>query len=309
MPRLNEFELIRRLTRRLPKKKGGVRLGVGDDCAIVRIPKEKDLLVTTDMLIEGCHFRTDWPASPGLRRSGSSMRQIGRKGMLVNLSDIAAMGGVPRFAVISVGLPRRLSLKEAEELFRGIQEIARKTGVLIVGGDTNRSRKLILNITLLGEVEKGRGLTRSGARAGDLIHVTGRLGDADAALFRRRHHEPPLRLSLGQFLVKNRIATSCIDVSDGLLGDLGHLLDQSRRGAVLYADRLPGKSNLKSKLSGGEDYELLFTVPPRVKIPKKIHGVPVPLIGRILPLKGGRWLVDSKGRKNPWPKKTGFRHF
>ncbi|MBI2083430.1 MAG: thiamine-phosphate kinase [Deltaproteobacteria bacterium] len=296
---LGEFGLIKRLTARIPKKNRYLRLGVGDDCAIIPFSKTKDLLITTDMLIEGHHFRTGW----------LSMRQIGRKGMLVNISDIAAMGGVPRFAVISVGLPVRLSVKDAEELFRGVQEIAKKTGVMIVGGDTNRSEKLILNITLLGEVEKGRGLTRSGAHSGDRIYVTGRLGDAALALSRRRHHEPPLRLAIGQFLLRRKIATACIDVSDGLLGDLGHILEESRVGAVIEANRIPGKSPLKLRCSGGEDYELLFTVPPRVKVPKKIHGVPATLIGTILPLKEGRRMIDPNGQKNRWPKKTGFLHF
>lgn len=292
---VGEFGLIRRLTAGLPKMEGG--LGVGDDCAVIRIPGPKDLLMTTDMLIEGIHFRRDW----------SSMLEIGRKAMLVNISDIAAMGGIPRYAVVAVGLPRTLSVKQAEQIFLGIKQICRQAGLRLVGGDTNRAPKLMITVTVLGEVEKGKALTRGGAKVGDFIYVTGSLGDAAVALRRHRHHEPPLRVPVGRFL--NRLADSCIDLSDGFLQDLGHILESSRVGAQIHVGCLPGKASLNIRLTGGEDYEILFTVPPRVRVPDKIHGVRVAAVGTITPLKEGIQLVGPMGRQFPLPRRWGYSHF
>ncbi len=298
LKRLGEFGLIRHLTAGIPRKRGVLRLGIGDDCAIIGLSEKTDLLVTTDMLIERVHFRRDW----------YSDRQIGEKAMRVNLSDIAAMGGIPRYAVVAVGLPRSLRLTEVEQLFRGIKKVCRETGCLLIGGDTNASRQLTLAVTILGEVEKGRGLRRSGARVGDLLYVTGVLGKADSFLRQHRYYPPPDRLKIGRFLVTRRLATSAIDISDGLLGDLQHIMEESGVGAEVEVLRLPGSASQLAKLTGGEDYEILFTAPAGRKIPDKIAGVPIRRIGRITALRRGIRLV-REGVEIPIPPKTGFRHF
>lgn len=296
---LGEFGLIRRLTAGIPRRKGDLRLGIGDDCAILEPKGARHLLVTTDMLIESVHFRRDWYTD----------RQIGQKAMRVNLSDIAAMGGIPRYAVVAVGLPRSLKLKAIEELFRGIKEVARESGCLLIGGDTNASRQLTLSVTLLGEVEKGRSLTRAGARVGDFIYVTGQLGKAALSLQAHRYYNPPNRLKVGRFLVKRRLATAAIDISDGLLGDLQHIMEESRVGAIVAANNLPGSAPQTMKLTGGEDYEILFTSPPGKVVPREISGVKVSRIGRITPFKEGLRLLDGRGRQFPLPRQLGYRHF
>lgn len=299
LKRLGEFGLIQRLTAGLPKRRGALRQGVGDDCAVIRIPGSRDLLATTDMLIEGVHFRSDW----------SSMEEIGRKAMLANISDIAAMGGKPRFGLVAVGLPPRSSLQGVDAMFRGLRREARRAGVLLVGGDTDRSQRLLITVTLLGDVEKGRALTRDGARPGDILYVTGRLGEGGRALAAKSIFIPPLRVSVGRELVRKKLAQSCIDISDGFLQDLTHLLRESCVGAEIEVDRLPGSAPTSLKLTSGDDYEILFSTPPRVKIPKKIHGVRVTRVGRILPWREGVRMVDRRGREVPLPRRLGYSHF
>jgi thiamine-monophosphate kinase len=295
---LGEFPLIRILSRRVPHEGRFLKKGIGDDAAVIQRMGAEDWLITTDMLVEGVHFRRDW----------SSVREIGRRAMLVNLSDISAMGGRPRFAFISLGIPRRMIVGEIEELYRGIGEICRKTGVVIAGGDTNRSPRFVISVTLVGETIGGGYLLRSGAKVGDQLYVTGQLGHAALKLRQRHPLEPPLRIRIGKELVRKRWATSCIDLSDGFLQDLGHILEESRVGAEVFVDRLPGFAPRRLKLTGGEDYELLFTAPPRVNVPRKIDGVPVSLVGRIIPLRGGIRLMDNKGRVR-LPRRRGFSHF
>ncbi len=153
---LGEFGLIRRLTRIIPRKNKRLRTGIGDDCAVIRQDRSWDLLVTTDLLIDGVHFRS----------GGSSPFEIGFKAFRVNLSDIAAMGGVPRWALIAVGLPKKMEIRAVERLFSGIRRGAEPAGVVLVGGDTNRSSKLVISITLVGEVARGEAILRRGARPG-----------------------------------------------------------------------------------------------------------------------------------------------
>jgi thiamine-monophosphate kinase len=315
---LGEFELIRKITKSL-KLPSSVLIGPGDDCAVVRLCNKKRArqasslhLLTTDMLIEGKHFRRDWMTS----------REIGEKAMRVNLSDIAAMGGKPLFALVSVGLPKSFRVSEAKELFLGLRKAAEKSRTAIVGGDTNRADRLTVNVAIVGEA--GRFLTRSGAKVGDAIYVTGTLGDSVLGLaalrkkkkkgyefFIRKHFCPPDRLSVGLKLAANRQVHSLIDLSDGLAGDLEHLLKASRVGADIWRDKIPSSPGFirkaeglgldpeKLQLTGGEDYELLFTASAHVKIPPKINGASVTRIGSILPGKSGNSL---KGL-------TGFRHF
>ena len=298
LSKVGEFRLIERVTRGLPRGPD-LRVGVGDDAAVVRVPGPNDLLITTDMLVEGRHFRRDW----------STLREIGQKALLVNVSDIAAMGGRPRYAVVACGLPPKLSLRSARDLFGGIRTAARRAGLFLVGGDTNRSNRLILSLTVVGEVEEGRGLLRSGARVGDAIYVSGRLGRGGMNLKGHKIYLPPIRVSLGRALLKRKLARSCIDLSDGLLADLRHILEASGVGAEVQVEEIPGKAPLPLKLTGGEDYELLFTASRRARVPRKIGGVPLTRIGRIIPGVGKIRLIGRGGRPLPLPKRMGYTHF
>ena len=319
---IGEFKLIKRFLSGLPKFPSGVLLGPGDDCAVVRWGSSLQLL-TTDMLIEGVHFRRDW----------MTPKEIGEKAMLVNLSDIAAMGGTPRYALVSVGLPRSFSIAEAERLFVGMARTGEKYGVEIVGGDTNASERLIVAITLLGEPAGDRVLTRSGARVGDAVYVSGTLGESALGLealrkgkgrgyerFIGRHRRPPCRIDVGKRLARAAAVHSLIDLSDGLAGDLRHILEESGVGAEVDIEKVPvspgffekarrlGRDADLLKLAGGEDYELLWTASPGAGMPRKINGVPVAKIGTILPKGAGLRLIDSRGKR--FRKKiSGFRHF
>jgi thiamine-monophosphate kinase len=288
---------------------------------VVRLGERK-LLLTTDLLIEGIHFRRDW----------MKPEEIGFKAMRVNLSDIAAMGGAPRFALISLGLPREWRGRAAERLFQGLRSAGEEAGAVIVGGDTNASGRLVVNVALAGEAGP-RLLLRSGAHPGDRLFVTGRLGGSAAGLAalegkRRRgfesliarHKRPPLRVAVGYILAKTRGVTSAIDLSDGLAGDLPHLLEASGVGADVQMEAIPLFPSLRSAsarlrrnplglaLGGGEDYELLFTASPRVKIPNKIGGIPITNLGIITPKSRGLRWVSGGGtiRRGDFP---GFRHF
>lgn len=323
MTSIGEFDLIRRLAKQLPARASGVVIGIGDDCAVVCPSQGEWVLLTTDMLIEGVHFSTHW----------MSPEEIGRKAMRVNISDIAAMGGRPRFAMVSVGLPSSWRSRKAERLFQGIQRAAGEEGIAVVGGDTNASQKLIINIVLVGEKFRRRVITRSGARVGDHLYVTGALGDARLGLEAlrrgkkrgfemaiRRHFLPPSRVAVGQRLVRMGSVHSLIDLSDGFVGDLGHILEESGVGARVRVDQVPTASGLAEKasllgldplrmvLAGGEDYELLFTASCSLRIPRNIHGVPITNVGTIVPQKEGLCLVDAKGRRMRG-RLASFRHF
>jgi len=311
-----EFAFIERL-RALPRGNRDVELGIGDDCAIVRAGGRR-LLLTTDALVEDVHFRWSWDGPAGL----------GRRAFAVNASDIAAMGGMPRFALLSLIVPKRAALSDASRLVRGFTTAARASGCALVGGNLSAGMRWTVSVTLVGE-PCGAPLRRSGARAGDLVYVSGHVGAAAFAreilLGRRRgrasqtgaFRRPVPRLELGAALARARAATAAIDVSDGLLQDLGHLCRASRVGAVVEADRLPyapalrrlprGK-RLELALGGGEDYELVFTVPAgRTKRLPSLPGVPVTAIGRIVPGSGIR-VRDSSGETLEVSSR-GFDHF
>ncbi len=312
---LDEFSLIQALTAAYLKpslrQNPDVVLGPGDDAAWIRRPR-RDLFLTTDMLVERVHFRRDW----------MSFEAIGFKAMRVNFSDIAAMGGQPRFALVSLALPTTATTEEVKSLYRGFSKACRPWDVAIIGGDMNRASQWIVNVTLIGEKTIQQQLSRSGARVGDDVYVTGHLGESALGLrllrkgkrggcFIRRHFEPPCRVLMGQKLARLAGVSSLMDISDGLEGDIEHILKASGVGAEIFRERLPLSKPYRLRCSqekidayrlamtGGEDYELLFTVSPRVRVPDKIDGVPLTKIGKITP-------------SNPHAKKRpgrAFRHF
>jgi thiamine-monophosphate kinase len=287
LARLGEFRLIRRLSRRFGHTRPSVLRGIGDDAALIRPTQGTALLLTTDLLAEGVHF--------DLRVA--TLEDIGYKAAVVNLSDIAAMGGIPQYLLVALAVPSTGKPSEIEALYRGLMRAARAHGVALVGGDTSASHSgWFIGITLAGAIAPGLALTRDGARVGDLVYVSGTLGDSlaglsllrrqagrsrtsvrriDAAYLVLRHLRPTPRIQLGRLLAARRLATSAIDLSDGLSGDLAHICEQSRVGAEIAAAALPlspaarryAAANridpVQLALNGGEDYELLFTVPPR----------------------------------------------
>jgi len=247
LAQLGEAGLLRLLTGRWPRKGRSVTVGVGDDCAVLRLGK-RSLLFKTDVVVENVHFGPRTPA-----------RLIGRKALARALSDIAAMGGIPLAAVITLGLPPNESPRRLAGIYRGIETIARKHGVELVGGETTRAAQLFLNVALLGECRDGPPVLRSGARAGDLIFVTGQLGATQA----RQHLVFEPRLAEGRWLARHRVASAMMDLSDGLGADLPRLGEASHLGHEIDAHKLPRRrgASVEAAINDGEDYELLFTVP------------------------------------------------
>lgn len=302
MSALDEFGLIdwiKKTCSAPASKNASVRQGIGDDTAVLPFTKKEDLLLTTDMSVEDVHFTKQTP--PEL---------IGRKALARNLSDIAAMGGTPTFAVVSLGLPVRTKVKYIKKIYQSIHKLAKEFKISIVGGDTVKSEKLVINIALLGKVAKGRAVLRSGARPGDHIFVTGPLG---GSLKSGRHLTFTPRIKEAQYFTKNFHPTSMIDISDGLAGDLGHLLEESNVGAEIEANAIPRhfEATLQESLYDGEDFELIFTL--RREQAHRLLALPHPqfpfyLIGKITGNKNSLYLLDKSGRKSLLPSK-GFTHF
>lgn len=281
---LGERQLIARLRARARVRR--TVLGIGDDCAILKIPSNQQALITTDFSLEGIHFRRDW----------HSPKCIGHRCLARGLSDIAAMGGTPVAAFLSLGLPEDLSQQWIDQFWDGLLGLAKRHQVELSGGDTAKSPHGVLaDIAVVGRVQNDRALLRSGARAGDQIYVTGELGESAASLQllrsgRSAHHDvfPQPRVAVGQWLVRRRAASACIDLSDGLSTDLSHICQESRVGAVIEADAIPRHWSVESNdntlelvLHGGEDYELLFTAPAAKQIPRRIEGVKITRIGEV----------------------------
>lgn len=311
---MGEFELIERHFTRPVRK---AALGVGDDCALLRLAPGQQLAVSSDMLVEGRHFL-----------STVAPERLGHKALAVNLSDLAACGAEPLGFTLALALPR------ADEAFlagfaRGLLALAEAAGIELVGGDTTAG-PLNICITAMGQVPSGQALLRSGAQAGDDLWVSGPLGDARLALevfrgqvalpgeafeaVRRAMELPQPRVALG--LALRGVATSAIDLSDGLLGDLGHVLVRSQVGAVVEVDAIPRSATLAALpralqlecvLAGGDDYELLFTAPPSRRAEVQALAAGVTRIGRITPETGLR-VMDAAGAAvaTPW---RGFDHF
>ena len=251
-------------------------LGIGDDCAIVR-PRggHEDLLFTTDMLLEGVHFR----------RATHTAEDAGWKALARGLSDIAAMGGVPRFFLISLAVGRQAGPQWVDGFFRGALKLGRRENVVLVGGDLARSGRVACDIVVCGALPRGMALRRDGARAGDAIYVSGRLGGSALGLATRRgaawrrHVRPEPRLALGRFLRERLQATAAMDLSDGLSLDLRRLCLASRcRAEIDPPPRFPG-ATLEQALHGGEDYELLFTVRAGTRVPEQFENIPLTCIG------------------------------
>lgn len=295
LKKLGETGLIERLAKYVK--------GIGDDCAVIRISKKKYLLITIDMLLEDVDFKLK-EATP---------YQIGWKSLACGLSDIASMGGAAKYAVVSLGLPGRLSVEFVDGLYRGIKALAKKFDVEIVGGDTNSSKKLVIDVAVLGFVEPDKVAFRSGARSGDIICVTGVLGGSYKS---KRHLTFTPRLKEARYLVENFKITSMIDISDGLSTDLNHIARESRVGACIYEELIPVSKDAKSvhaALNEGEDFELLFTMPLREarRLARKGLGpnsVKITQIGEILDKKMGVKIIRPDGKvKDLKPK--GFSHF
>jgi len=320
---LGEFGLIELIAKTVGKaSRRDLILGIGDDTAAWRTDKSIQL-GTTDILIQDVHFTLDI----------ATWRELGWKALAVNISDIAAMGGTPSFALVSLGLPPETEVDNIVELYRGMKEIASKFDVDIVGGNISRSPVVIIDVSLIGKASDAL-LTRSAAAPGDQIAVTGYLGLSAAGLqmlkserklnskttafFREAHLRPRPRVAEGQILVQHGVRAA-IDLSDGLLSDLTHICQASRVSAKLWIDKLPihallrsafKKESLRLALSGGEDYELLFTA--RSEVIAKLTGImssPVTVIGEIISdAKGQVTLLDEQGKAVKWDE-TGWDHF
>jgi thiamine-monophosphate kinase len=334
--KMGELELIQRIRsgwggtpRGRPRGADrGVVLGIGDDCAILRPPRGHEILVTTDFTLEGRHFRRDW----------HSPESSGHRALTRGLSDLAAMGARPLAAFLSLALPAEMLRSRAgrlwvERFFSGLRGLAERVGVPLAGGDTSESPcgLVLADIVLVGSAAAGRALRRSGGKAGDALYVTGELGGAAAeleVLERREKNRPPgsgphpqmfpePRLGVGQALLRRRLASAAIDLSDGLSTDLTHLCRESGVGAEIDAVALPihplamahgaPERALELALNGGEDYELLFAAPAAVRMPRSIAGVRVTRIGRLVRGTAISW-IDRDGRRRTL-KPGGWEHF
>ncbi len=322
-----EKELIARVRRLAASAtKTPVVTGVGDDCAVLRLlpgrgrEKVKDTLVTTDFSLEGIHFRREW----------HSPESVGHRCLARGLSDIAAMGGEPVAAFLSLALPPNLPQSWVERFARSLISLAERYGVTLAGGDTAESPNGVLaDIVVVGCVPKGKALLRSGTRPGDRIYVSGELGGSAATVWQMqkkpkrklnpreypRHFFPEPRIELGRMLREKGLALAMIDTSDGLSTDLAHICAESRVGAELQAEAIPRASvgkparevDLQFALHGGEDYELLFTSPPAKRIPSRIAGIPITQIGHIT--RGRRIFLRNKGGNGHELEPLGWEHF
>ena len=327
---LGEFGLIHHLSSRLKFRASDSILGIGDDCAVYPAKSGMKEVVSTDALVEDIHFKL----------STTTPETLGRKAISVSLSDIAAMGGTPKRVLVTLGLPKKLSVSFLDKLYSGFNEICNQFKVELCGGDTVSSPKsFFINVTVIGEAK--RVFTRKGAKPGDLIFVTGTLGDSSLGLkllgnkkkggkdhkfLVKRHLDPLARVEEAGLLARSKLnITSMIDISDGLVQDLYHVCKASKVGARIFQERLPQSpefirtcaknkfSPLPHLLNGGEDYELLFTLPAdgvknlnRQFLKAKVL---VTQVGEIS-LKPRKVLLEMRdGTKKPLPDSEGFNHF
>jgi thiamine-monophosphate kinase len=317
---LGEKKLIQQI-RRAARVGAAVVKGIGDDCAVLRVPGGHEVLITTDFSIEKVHFRRDWHPP----------EVVGWRCLTRGLSDIAAMGGEPLAAFLSLAVAGDVPQKWVDRFLRGLLELAKEFGISLAGGDTAQSAGGIqADIVVVGSVPRGKAVLRSGAKVGDAIYVTGELGGAAAELGRRReaksvgnlgrafrasrdskcYSRPQARVAVGRWLRERGVASAMIDLSDGLSTDLEHICQESHVGAEIDAEAIPrawvGKEavGLDLALHGGDDYELLFT--SGAAVPGEITGVRVTCIGRVGRFAGMRLVVDGKARRL---KAAGWEHF
>ena len=336
-----EFALIRHIKRRFAQVAPPLVRGIGDDAAVVTATRPMWWHFTTDLFAEGVHFEL----------GVESAESVGYRAATANLSDIAAMGAVPRYLLASLAIPKTFPSARIDGLYKGLMRACRIHGVRLIGGDTSTSKAgLFLSITLIGTTAASRALFRDGAHVGDRIYVTGTLGDALAGLqllsrgktphstqrkrdhLRRshrrflvdRHLRPTARIAEGQWLNNARLATAAIDLSDGLSGDLPHICAESRVGAELDLGKIPvstacrayaqsnGLEPVQLALTGGEDYELLFTAPSMkqstLERQARARGYRVTCIGTIRPRQFGIQMTFGDGTMRPLPM-TSFEHF
>jgi thiamine-monophosphate kinase len=331
-----ELALIRQIRARAASSTGTLRLGIGDDCALIRPRPGEEIAVTTDLSIAGRHFHLDWHPP----------ESVGHRTLARGLSDLAAMGARPIAAFLSLGLPSELatlpshskagtrkSQTWADRFLDGFMALAATHKTPLAGGDLAQSPIALADIILIGAAPAGRALLRSGARPGDLLYVTGTLGGASAGLAHLSqlatktsspripkslapqlapHLYPQPRIAQGLWLQRRSLASAALDLSDGLSTDLAHICEESRVSAEINALLLPINpgATLAQALHGGEDYELLFTAPANARIPKAIAGVPVTRIGRILSRRRNQpsiTLITAQGRQPLEPR--GWQHF
>jgi len=333
----SEFRLIQTIRRQSTGPNHSSLLkGIGDDAAIIQFIQNEHLLVSTDLSIEGIHFDLNL----------TSFHEIGYRATIANLSDIAAMGGIPRYVLTSVAIPPHYSLTDIRAMYRGLLSCCKKYNLQLIGGDTSASKKgMFLGITILGTVERSGALPRCGAKIGDKIYTTGTLGDSWAGLklllsrkkqsktriekrisqfLINRHLRPTPRIDIGRWLSTHRLATAAIDLSDGLSGDLAHICRESGVGAIIDAQKIPISPQCRSfarhryldptsiALEGGEDYELLFTVPAQYQTEleeiENDYGVQITSIGTVEPRKFGMRLKLANGSYRPIVQ-TSYDHF
>lgn len=317
----SEFALIDWISRNC-RSGGDPGPAIGDDCAVQPQHSGSDLLTTTDLLIEGIHFKPEW----------TGWEALGRKSAAVNLSDIAAMGGIPEALFLALARPRDMADQAIKEFLTGFIRETEAHGALLAGGDTCASPgPLLISVTAQGRVASGRAVLRRGARPGDSVYVSGCLGDSALALdmlqqgkippaeLARRFHQPQARVVLGRQLAEQQLASAMLDISDGLLADLGHLLDASAVGAEIELANIPLSQDFRTELaqrpelidlalSGGEDYELVLTAPDAGLAAEDRLGPPaLTRIGRITAEPGLR-VRTAEGRLHQ-SRRGGFDHF
>jgi len=276
---MTELELLRRIQKRLPKAtRGGLLVGVGDDCAVFRQRADEDLLYTTDLFVEGTHFR----------RESLPARAVGRKALTRGMSDIAAMGGDPRLCLVSLALPKWAGTRWVDGFYRGLVGLAEETRTVVAGGDLSVADQLVCDIVVCGTAPRGKAMRRDGASPEDGIYVSGSLGGAALGLRTgsgaawRRHSKPEARLRLGRHLRRRGWVTAAMDLSDGLSLDLHRLCQASGVSAIV--DRpVPvfHGATLEDALHGGDDYELLFTARQNARVSRSFEGIPLTRVGTI----------------------------
>lgn len=315
---IGEFGLIREISNGFLYRDPQIVKGIGDDAAATLLDGERCLLSSVEMLVEGVHFSLTY----------TPPHTLGRKSISVAVSDIAAMGGVARYILLSIGVPQRegMDLSFFKDFYRGVKEATEAYDLRLIGGNISSSgERLVVGVTVLGEVERQKVVLRSGARLGDRIFVTGTIGDSALGLRLlkkgiengpyeeaiKKHLNPLPRLKEGKGLAERGIVTAMIDISDGLLADLGHILEESGLGARVYMSQLPLSRAMRSyleehpqdrllPLKGGEDYELLFTAPPsaeeRIKELSAETCCPITCIGEVVSREEGMLILDEDGK-------------